>query len=343
VRFPRHARILLFQVEASKWIWVTPTLDVQYVDLARHTFRAVPRNTRYPPGDPIFTFGAVTDATMIALRAEGRAVAELLGLAVVGPVAPRDAIWIYADTSSERFSQEVSLDLFGDVAGSVLKGSKGMVRTNEVPEVWDFIERILPGDKEAWIDDKRSGAGRDPRLSTTVKLKDGTRRTSLRDALESFRPVVLPGWVFRGPPAIREVVSGIVQSGLEPQSYHSHWTTTSGISPASGIAREHGFLLTLLWMMACYDQYDLFNSAVAEAMGRRILMIQRATKRSPKNPDFSGLECFLLHQLDPSAGIVAADFDKYIAELQKVESNNMKQARLSREEQEAINKAAKQK
>ena len=68
-------------------------------------------------------------------------------------------------------------------------------------------------------------------------------------------------------------------------------------------------------------------------------MIQRAVKRNSKAPVFSGLESFLVHCLDGSAGIVASDFDRYIAEVQKVDANILKQQRLTKEESDAVAKA----
>ena len=38
-----------------------------------------------------------------------------------------------------------------------------------------------------------------------------------------------------------------------------------------------------------YDQIDAPNLASIKLVGRRILQIQRAVKRSPKHPDFSDL------------------------------------------------------
>ena len=61
-------------------------------------------------------------------------------------------------------------------------------------------------------------------------------------------------------------------------------------------------------------------------------MIQAAVRKSPKAPDFSGLEAFTSHSFDETSGVVTSSFSKYIAEEQKAEATVMKQHRLRREE-----------
>ena len=67
-------------------------------------------------------------------------------------------------------------------------------------------------------------------------------------------------------------------------------------------------------------------------------MIQRAVRRNSRSPDFEGLECFLANSLDPHGGLVALDFERYIAEVQKSEAQVLKQQRLAKEETEANEK-----
>ena len=47
------------------------------------------------------------------------------------------------------------------------------------------------------------------------------------------------------------------------------------------------------WAMACIDRYDMRSSVAAEHVSRRILQIQTAARRSPKNPDFDGTTLFI--------------------------------------------------
>ena len=50
---------------------------------------------------------------------------------------------------------------------------------------WTTSEYVTPEDKEEWLDMKRSGAGRDPRLQEAVGSSSGLR-TTLRDAAVTY-------------------------------------------------------------------------------------------------------------------------------------------------------------
>ena len=69
--------------------------------------------------------------------------------------------------------------------------------------------------------------------------------------------------------------------------------------------------------MICYDLLDVLNLVSAEQAARRILMIGRAVRRSPKSPDFEGLDGLLSNQFDSPGGVLTRHFDKYISEIQK--------------------------
>ena len=187
---------------------------------------------------------------------------------------------------------------------------------------------------------KRSGAGRDPRLSEAVRSSSGLR-TTLRDAAVTYTKGAHDGWPFRGPDAVAELVSGILATGLEPQGFVAHWKQNSSIAATSGIAIEFGVHMTTLGHMACLDQYNLYHSASAEMIARRLLMIMRVVKRNPRAPDFEGLDSFLSTATDMTGGVVTLDFDKYISELQRNDAQIMKQNRLLKEEQTEAGKRKK--
>ena len=75
-------------------------------------------------------------------------------------------------------------------------------------------------------------------------------------------------------------------------------------------------------------QYDGSSSATAELLARRILQIQRAMRRSPKHPDFTGLEAMMASQLDETGGVVTSKFDQWVAEEQETAAIIMKNNRL---------------
>ena len=112
----------------------------------------------------------------------------------------------------------------------------------------------------------------------------------------------------------------------------------SGVSPGGGVGIEHGILCNVLFLLATFDQLNLYNIAGIELLCRRLLMIQRAVKRNPLLPDFEGLDCYLFHTLDAEGGFLSSGFDAFIAEGQKTKGIIMKSTRLLKEEREAAAK-----
>ena len=117
-------------------------------------------------------------------------------------------------------------------------------------------------------------------------------------------------------------------SGCELNSFDGFWRQRCGIDASSTIAISHANILTVLYSMQSYDQYDLSNSASGEYPCRWALVIQAATRRNPKAPDFSNLDAFLARCLDSYGGIQTSDFTKFIADEQKAEAVVMKQHRI---------------
>ena len=67
-------------------------------------------------------------------------------------------------------------------------------------------------------------------------------------------------------------------------------------------------------------------------MSRRALQIQRAVRKNPLNPDFLGLESYLLHMTDSTGVAPTPLFDGHIANLARADAQVMKQFRKNREE-----------
>ena len=71
-----------------------------------------------------------------------------------------------------------------------------------------------------------------------------------------------------------------------------------------------------------------------ELICRRIIVCQRAVRRNPKAPDFTGLERFVQSNFDETGGLRTTQFDKYMAEQQKTNATVLKSLRQDIEEQE---------
>ncbi len=155
-------------------------------------------------------------------------------------------------------------------------------------------------------------------------------------------PAILPPG-FEGTPAIEEVCKSIAAAGVEPNFYCGQWENLSGINARSGLCLEHRILVFAVWYYAAADGLDPGQSAAMEHLARRLLQIERAVKRNHKNPDFESLGQYTDHMAEPGMGVRAPGFDAHIAAKMKTENYILKEARLAREEQEAIDKKKKEK
>ena len=66
------------------------------------------------------------------------------------------------------------------------------------------------------------------------------------------------------------------------------------------------------------------------------MIIQKAVRRNPRAPDFSGLDQFMASTFDETGGVVVSGFDKYVAEEQRTTAMILKQTRLWSEEQASL-------
>ena len=116
------------------------------------------------------------------------------------------------------------------------------------------------------------------------------------------------------------------------------WCRKSGISEKSAAAREHRYLSVVLRLLLSFDQVDASNSAAAEFVSRRLLQIEAATRRNPRQPDFEGLDGILDTALDERGAAIVPNFSEWIGKQQQSEAAVLKAGRLWREEQAAFRK-----
>ena len=138
----------------------------------------------------------------------------------------------------------------------------------------------------------------------------------------------------------RRICRAIAQSGLEPQGFVDNFFTTAGVSSKTGLAVEFRCLVFALHMFAVVDRLCLPYIACAEHLSRQTLQIMKATRRSPRSPDFDGPEAYLLHLGAAVSGVRTPAFDKYITEVQRNDAYVLKQQRLTQEEEAAVEKRA---
>ena len=344
--FMHHARLLMIHIANAVWIVATPTLDVYSADFAGEEVTPLRRASAFPLGErPFFTFAILTADELLGLRQRAQALAAVLGVAAAAIPAALATVhkWLFSDPAIVEFLTEVPTDLIEQgEPNTVIREQMALISrpdpANAGQRLWTVAERVADGAKAQWVSEKREGAGRDPRLSSVAF--DATKaRPLFRDAVLGMNKAAgVDSGIFSGPSATVELVNGLILTGLEPPGYHATWERTSGVGPKSAVCREHQHLWMMIWYLAVVDRLDIFTNTAAEHTSRRILQIQKAVKKNPSSPDFTGLEVYGQHLMDSGGAISTSQFDAHVATTQKAEAFFLKQTRLAREEEAAAAK-----
>jgi hypothetical protein len=342
-RFEYHCRILWVNLGGGRWIVSSPSRDTFEEDFAGEAIVPLVRGGQYPLGGyrPIFGFGPITAAEYAQMRSDAYAIAEVFGHVPAVPLLlADDCVWLFSDPSLDSFGTPVPIELTTNAARMRAEGSVGLVEVDTSHgRAWRSMDRILRDDLEAWRQEKRTGGGRDPRL---LPLNISIVEPPLyREAVLLSKPVLPLPKQFRGPRSLPEWDQAVVSSGMEPPAYANAWIAASGVAPKSGVATEFLMGVTTLWLLKTIDGMDTTNSAAAEHTARRLLQLQRAVRRSPRSPDFSGLDWYVEHVTVSSVGASAPEFEKHVADMQRVEGQIMKSQRIQVEETEALSKVRK--
>jgi len=338
-QFPWHHRVLLLQVSGAKWIVGTPDLEVQVCDLGAHRVVTLPRNGRWPAqvSGQIYAFDPITDAQRDRMMSSALQLGKILGADTssvsAGGMAKQ---WRVADPGHERFDEVIAPEL-------VIPGDRAVIRSDHAlwspaDGEWIALERVGDRDHPDWLEAKRGGPGRDRRIIPVQRDSLMKRRVLLRDALTHYRETPFDDWPFRGARATRELLDSVAADGFELGSFHAAWVQRCGASPHAAVVHEHRVGFDYLQLFMSYDQCDLTNLAGVEALSRRLLIIEKAIRRNPKAPDFSGTEMFTASTFDESGGAVVSGFDKYMAQEQQAQAVILKQNRLWAEERESEKK-----
>ena len=340
-----HHRILMVHVTGTVWIVVTPDLSVQQLDVATKRLVVLPRNGPFPADRAAATYACdpadFTPAEVARLRAEAQAMAEILNggpqVVAAAPVAGQE-VWRVSDTSHASFGEEVppaalaNPDAFkpqGEVATVLLDGQWTTAAKESAgsPGLVAFKARF------------HSGAGRDRRLLCDTRDSDGRRHITLVACIPLLCELVMSFWPVDGPRSVREFLVALRTAGYSGlMEYHHDWVRNSGIGEKSSVCREHKFLLELLRVEMEFDQLDVSSLGSSELLVRRVYQIEIAVERSPKQPDFDGLEPLLETSLKSSGAVNVVGISKWFSEHQKSEAFVLKQMRLWAEEKKEANK-----
>ena len=342
--FVWHHRLLLVSLGGSRWICSTPTQSIQVLDLGDHRVIVLPRAGPFPAARAAETFAFdpadITPAVLADLMREARELSVLHGAQPDGP-ALSDQVWRICDTSHASFGEELPAAVLGNADLFLERDGEALVR---IDGKWTHARREAPpvSGREAFIRAYHSGPGRDKRLMGDVRDPDGRRFMPLATIMPLLLEHVWPAWPISGPRSVREFLVAVRAAGHTALSeYHNEWIRTSGVSDKAAFAREHKFLLDLLRVFLQYDQVDASSLAGCELLLRRIYQIEMAVRRSPKAPDFEGLEFLMETAVDGTGAAVLPSIAKWVGETQHKEAFTLKQMRLWAEEKASLERRKK--
>ena len=218
------------------------------------------------------------------------------------------------------------------------RGSVGIV---DIGGTWTQcvkLEGLTPW--EDYLKILSAGPRLDCRLTGDHRDTEGRRFLTFADALLKIKPEKLIGWPLQGSRSVKEVLTSMRDAGQAGwDDHHSTWTAKSGVGAKSSVCREHGIICVVLRIFMQFDQLDISNVAGCEYLVRRVLQIEAAVKKNPRQPDFEGLDAILDSSVDTSGAAIAPKFMAFVADIQKSQALVYKAGRLWQEEQTALKKA----
>jgi hypothetical protein len=174
VAFNAHLRILLVDCGQGRWIVASPTMDVYHDDMTADDMSIVPLRRRavFPiAGRPFYAFGTHSDVELADLRSQAHALARVMGVATAaaGAAAVAGTKWLYSDPAVREFGTEVPAAKLAHESTHILKSVCVLPYSmDDGTEEATTSERVADSDSALWLAEKRSGAGRDPRLAEST-------------------------------------------------------------------------------------------------------------------------------------------------------------------------------
>ena len=330
-RYVHH--VLLCRVEGAVWISGNPNHVLGRISLDDVDYRVCVRNGRFPAEveengfeHGLFAWDPVPDATLRRLYNEAKLQASLLGGAALEDAS--DLVWRYCDYHEGSLAEPVPQNIVEDAAAFVSLGGHGVALVDGCAF---RVEQVSSSELESWTKLRREAA-LDQRLF--YPEADGPKDVPLDQYVARAREskAEQSSWSFPGPLAAEEWLVAISTGSGNFNSYHAEWVRLSGVYEGSASCHEHRHGCELLRLAKSVDGWHLLNSAVIEHVVRRMVQIERAVARNPRQPDFSGLSLITEVGIDRTGAAHASKFDEYVTERQQKHAFVLKQTRLYTEE-----------
>ena len=348
--FRWHGLLLIYPSGKNdgRWVVASPALEISVVDLTAVKVRTLHRNQPLPLEiiHETFFFDHVDDDLIDRLLREAKSYASMIGFAAPGPAEASDELgrWRVADVTHQSFGELVPDDALDeqDLVSIKEDGTGRAVGLVLIDDSWVYMERVHDDNVSGWK--RRIGAsGRgDPRVHDQ-KTRNGEPYRREEDSLElcCLDKPDHHAALFNGPPVGPEHAGSLTAIGHTFLMHHSEFVQKSGIPEKGGIAREHESLTEAIRLALVVDQRDIFQNASDEHTLRRMVMLEMAVSRDPKNPDWEGLDLLTTRKVTASGSVDLPKVSQWLASAQKDRMTVLKQGRLLREEEEAKKKKPK--
>ena len=220
--------------------------------------------------------------------------------------------WSCADTSWESRGSDSTLALFKH------EGVEGVCfysPTSEAPNRLRGYQARCGGrdvaaygtDKPIFAEPAGTPPAAEPEAFEDVRVlpvrfdTDGKRHRTLADSVPLYEEESFEDWPLTGDRSLLWTCQELRRQNLTWQSHHKNWANLSGVRKADRSVFEHEMICRALHHMTCYDQLSLPNSAGAESLNGRRMLIEHAHESSPDAPNYEGAEDFIGERL-PGAG-----------------------------------------
>lgn len=269
-----HARLLLAVVRDATWVILTPDLDMYAEELSSANLDiygirvgradgALPLSLR---GMPLYAFDPGDLPSGAELRewiSEGRGLAQLEG--AVGDTFD-DRVWVYAEAKSPH--------MVGDPIAQTLEaevGHRGLVRIDEAVVL---VELASPERVRSMKTEVGGSSGSDARVLPVAFSENGVQFRPWAEVAARSEESVVEHWPIKGPRAAGWVGRFLARRNTAPDDHHRWWRSTARLGGGDWGVAEHAQLCRFLQLAGTFDQLDLSNNSVLEAISRRLQVIE---------------------------------------------------------------------
>ena len=185
-----------------------------------------------------------------------------------------------------------------------------------------------------------AGPLEDARTLPIIRNGSGERYRHVKSAVDSSAEVAFPDFPFDGPRTAFWLAKEISKTGLDPLARHYQWRHENSIKDDERAGDKHELLSELFELAMTYDQLDISNLAMTEAVSRHMQHVEFEVKKkveAKKGVDSS--EYYLGRSRKPGGNLLNPALQKHIAERASRDSAILKEQRKAAEERELLKKA----